>query len=141
MVRLRFKFKVKGTLCLILNNPPWKGGNARFTTVPLKPILYQTCWRYCRFLALKLFDFYCCFIFSCSRNVQVTFEEKPQLKIISFPNFKHWYLIKTWSGKAFNGLVVNRVLSSLHGRSLEIKLTVPLIRFFVNIRFKFSKGL
>ena len=32
--------------------------------------------------------------------VKVTYLEKPQLKIISFKNYKHWYLIH--SDKAFN---------------------------------------
>ena len=34
----------------------------------------------------------------------------------------------TWSDKAFMGTVVNRTLSSLHGVSLEITLTVSLSR-------------
>ena len=38
--------------------------------------------------------------------------------IVSFPHF--------WAGKGFKGSVVNRALSSLHGGSLEITLTVPL---------------
>ena len=29
------------------------------------------------------------FFFSCSRNAQVTFVEKTQLKIIRFPKYKH----------------------------------------------------
>ena len=48
---------------------------------------------------------------SCSRNAQFTFVEKPQLKIISLQNYKHWYLIRTWSDKAYMGTVVNRVLA------------------------------
>ena len=55
----------------------------------------------------------------------LTFGENPQLKIISILNYKHWYLIHTWSDKAFDGTVVNR--ASLLGGSLEITLTVPLI--------------
>ena len=35
--------------------------------------------------------------------------------------------INTWSEKAFKGSVVNRALPSLHGKSLEIMLTVPLM--------------
>ena len=34
------------------------------------------------------------------------------------------YLINTWSDKSVKGIVVNRVLSSLHGGSIEITLTV-----------------
>ena len=33
-----FKFFIfKGTVSVISSDPPWKDGNARFTTVPLKP--------------------------------------------------------------------------------------------------------
>ena len=40
-------------------------------------------------------------MFHCIRNMQVTFVEKPQVKIISFQNCKHKYLIHTWSDKGF----------------------------------------
>ena len=43
------------------------------------------------FLCLKVFYSNNFYMFSCSRNPQVTLVEKPQLKIISFPNFEHWY--------------------------------------------------
>ena len=43
-------------------------------------------------MGLKVFN-YNYDMFSCSRNAQVTAVEKPQLKIISFPNYKHEYLI------------------------------------------------
>ena len=38
---------------------------------------------------------------------------------------KHAYLVHTGLDIAFNGTVVNRALSSLHGESLKIALTVP----------------
>ena len=44
----------------------------------------------------------------------VTFTEKPQMKINSLKKQQHWYLFHTWSDKAFQGTVVNRVLPSLH---------------------------
>ena len=37
------------------------------------------------------------------------------MKIISFKNYKHWYLIHPWSDTAFKGTVVNRALPFLHG--------------------------
>ena len=40
---------------------------------------------------------------------------------------KNGYLIHTWSDKVFKGTVVNRALPSLHGGSLKIIITVPLI--------------
>ena len=46
----------------------------------------------------------------CFPAVEIyTFVEKPQSTIISFQNYKHWYLIHTWSDKAILGTVVNRV--------------------------------
>ena len=39
----------------------------------------------------------------------------------------HNYLIHTWTDNAFKGSIVNRALTSLHWRSLEVTLTVPLI--------------
>ena len=38
-----------------------------------------------------------------------SFLENPQSKIISFQNFKHWYLIYTWSDKGIKGIIVNQV--------------------------------
>jgi len=40
---------------------------------------------------------------------------------------KPQYLLYYWSDKIFRGTVVNRVLSSFHGDSLEIMLTVILM--------------
>ena len=39
---------------------------------------------------------------------------------------KHWCKINTLSEKAYKGAVLNQALTSLHGGSLEITLTVPL---------------
>ena len=39
---------------------------------------------------------------------------------------KRQYLLRYWSDKGFNGTVVNQVLSSVQGGSLEILRTVPL---------------
>ena len=41
------------------------------------------------FLILKLLNSNNSYMFSLSRNVQVTFLEKPQFIIISFQNYKH----------------------------------------------------
>ena len=58
------------------------------------------------FFYWKVFKFDNLNTFSCSRNAQVTFEEKPHLKTISFFIYKHWYLIHTWSDKDFKGAVI-----------------------------------
>ena len=89
--------QLKGTVRLISSDPPCKDGNAWYTTVPLKPFLINNVED------LKVFisdDFY---MFSCCRNAQLTFVEKPQPLKICFHNYKHWYLIRSWSNKAFNG--------------------------------------
>ena len=65
------------------------------------------------------------YMFSRSRKAQVTFEEKPQLKTISFENYTHWNLILTWSDRVFKGTVVNQTFPSLHVGSLVITHTVP----------------
>ena len=70
---------------------------------------------------------------------QVTVAEKPQIKI-NREEKKHWYLIHTWSDKAFKGTVVNKVVSSLQWGSLEISLSVNLnsnfiIKYLYNIMF------
>ena len=41
----------KGHVSVISSNTPYKYNNARFKTVPLKPINDQLCGRYCRFLS------------------------------------------------------------------------------------------
>ena len=63
------------------------------------------------------------------RNAKVTFAEKPQIRINSLKKQEHGYQIHTWSDKAFKGTVVNRVLPSSIGESLEIMRTVPLTRY------------
>ena len=46
-----------------------------------------------------------------------------------FQNYKHLSLIHTLSNKAFNGTVLKLALPSLHGGSLEIRLTVSFNKF------------
>jgi len=58
-------------------------------------------------------------MFFCSRNAQVIFVEKLQLKIILFSNYNHGYLIYTWSDKAFKDTVVSRTFPSSQGEILE----------------------
>ena len=55
-------------------------------------------------------------MFPCSKTAQITFLNKPQLKIISFLNYKHRYLIHTWSDKALKDTIENRALALLQWR-------------------------
>ena len=41
-----FFLDFKGTVSVILGDPPRKDGNARFTTIPLKPLPDHKCGRY-----------------------------------------------------------------------------------------------
>jgi len=61
-------------------------------------------------------------MFSCSGNAQVTFVEKPQMKIISFQNYKLLDLGSTGQGK---GAVVNRASPCLHGGLIEFRRSRP----------------
>ena len=67
-------------------------------------------------------------------SAQVSFAKKPLLKIISFKNYKHWYLVLTWSDKAFKGTIGMRTSSSFDAGLTEITLTVPLIQGSVSYR-------
>ena len=94
--------ELKGTVGLILSDPPCKDDNARFTTVLLKllkPLSDQKCGQYCRFFRFKVFN-----SDNCRHSISI-FDQTKLLRI------------------------VNQVLPSLHGDSLEITLTVPLIYY------------
>ena len=54
-------------------------------------------------------------IASHNQEIQVTFAEKPMMKIKSLKKQKNWYLIGTWLDRAFKGTNVNRVLPLVHG--------------------------
>ena len=74
---------------------PLKGLSAKFQVTLhskrnawyLVPMVTKDCGGHCRFLGLKVLNSDHCNIFSCSRIAQVTFLQKPQLKIISFQNY------------------------------------------------------
>ena len=77
-------YSFKGTLIVVLSDPPCKDGNARFTTVPLKPLSDQRCGSIVVFLDLKVFKSDNSDMSFYSRYEQATCIMKPQLKIISF---------------------------------------------------------
>ena len=51
-------------------------------------------------------------------------------KKIVWRNKKHKYLIYSWSDKALKGNAINWVFPFLHGGSIEITQTVPLIEIY-----------
>ena len=69
-------------------------------------------------------------MFYCSRNAQVTFVKKPQLKIIRLQNHKRWNLIHAWSDKALKDTTVNRRVSSLQRSYLNWYLSVFIILYY-----------
>ena len=72
-----------------------------FTLVPLQPLANNNVKTNIVFLVWKVLTFDKFYIVFYRRIAQVTFSEKPQMKIISFWNYKHKYLKHTWSDKAF----------------------------------------
>ena len=103
---------LKETVNVISSDPPLQDGNARFTTVPWSLYLINNMEDIVVFLGLKVLTFRT--PNSYMKCTSHTFAENPQLKTICFPNYKHEYQNHTWSDKATNGTIVNRVLTSLY---------------------------
>ena len=76
-----------------------------FTLVPLQPLANNNEKTNIVFLVWKVLNLDKFYIVFCRRIAQVTFLEKPQMKIISFWNYKHEYLKHTWSDKAFLSVI------------------------------------
>ena len=94
-------------------------------------------WKLLLFLkVIKLFNWENSSLLSCSRNAQFNLYRETTVKnVISFLNFKYWYLIQIGSEKAFKGNVSNRASSSLQRESLKLTLTVPLGKKGLNISY------
>ena len=86
------------------------------------------------FLGLNVFNCDISHLLLCSKNIRVTWVIKnSQLKIICFENDTHWYLIHTWSDKAFKGTVVESDIVIFAWRvNIKLTLTVPLNDFVFN---------
>ena len=100
----------KGTYSVISSDPPLKMAMLDSQRCPWSPYLINIVEDIVDFL-----DLWVCiadnpYKFSFSRNVQVTFLEKPQFTIISFQNDKYWYLIYTSSYKVFKCTFVNQAI-------------------------------
>ena len=75
------------------------------------------------------------YMLSSSRNAQLTWVDKPQMKIIIFYNYKHWYIIHTWSDKAFKCTVVNRAITNWGSPKNKITLQVKKAKKIAKNRF------
>jgi len=101
---------VKGTVSIISSDPPCKDGNVRIYNGTLETWMWSKIWKLLSFFWLKKCLFL--WVFPLLQNNQ---KNRIWKKIIT-----HWYLIHTWTDKAFKCTVLNRALPSLHGGSLEI---------------------
>ena len=72
-----------------------------FTLVPLQPLANNNVKTNIVFLVWKVLNLDKFYIVFWRRIAQVTFSEKPQMKIISFWNYKHEYVKHTWSDKVW----------------------------------------
>ena len=98
------------------SEPPCKDGFVRFTTVPFKPLLIMLKLLSILYLGLILSDN--SDNFSCRRNAQLTFLQKPQLKITGITGITG--LLESLEslleiiniGQSFKGTFVHRALSS-----------------------------
>ena len=84
-----------------------------------KPNLYIDVEDMVVFLDLKVFNFDSYYMLSYIRNAHSNFYRETSIE-----NYKHWFLIHTWSDKTFKGTIVNRALSSVQGGQFKIR-TVP----------------
>ena len=92
------------------SEPPCKDGFVRFTTVPFKPLLIMLKLLSILYLGLILSDN--SDNFSCRRNAQLTFLQKPQLKITGLLESLESLLEIINIGQSFKGTFVHRALSS-----------------------------
>ena len=92
------------------SEPPCKDGFVRFTTVPFKPLLIMLKLLSILYLGLILSDN--SDNFSCRRNAQLTFLQKPQLKITGLQESLESLLEIINIGQSFKGTFVHRALSS-----------------------------
>ena len=97
--------------------PTWKDVNTRFTTAPLKPLSDHFSGTHFFFKVLKFFLFWWLLYVFLQKQCASSFVAKQQFKIISFLNYKHWYLIRAWSVKLWKR-VGNRALPSFLEGSL-----------------------
>ena len=92
---------LKGTVSINSCDPNCKEGNTRCTMVP-----WSIMWK----------GFSCVILIIPIITASL---EKPQLKIISFQNYKHGYIIHTWSDKVFKDTTT--VYMNLHWHSYQAK--------------------
>ena len=107
----------KGTVSVILSEPPSKDDNIRFTS------LQRHHWNLNLIKLWKIQSFFWLRpLLPLNKNVQVTFAKILQTKINNFKKQKHKYIIHTWQTK-LKRWIVNRTLPSLHEGSIKSTLT------------------
>ena len=82
---------LKGTVHEIKSDPLCQGDNVRFTTESLKPLSFA--WLISGIFFVSLFH--------KTRNEQVTFTKKTQIKMNNLKKQKYEILIHTWSEKGY----------------------------------------
>ena len=114
---------LKGRLSVISNDPPSKDDSSRLQGYPWNLYLINNVEAIAVFLGLKLLNSH---YSQCVSVVEMYMShvDKPQLKIIIFPHYKHLYIIHTRTDKAVKGTFPNRALISLHRKSLKITFTI-----------------
>ena len=105
--------KLKGTVNIISSCPPYKDGNARFTTIPFKALSVQ------EWIRINVYNFENLFKFGFLYNLRIFPAGKP-FGIVITNSFKSIKTSKLSSCLiSFKGTVVNRALPSLNGGSLK----------------------
>ena len=118
-------FWINGTVRVISSEPPCKNSNVRFANVPLILCLIKCVLDIFCFCFFKLFLF---IIFLRKWLAYFLLIRIIVMENIQNETLYEYITIFFLSNHGFKGTVGNRVLPSLHGGSLEIKLTAPLMK-------------
>ena len=83
---------VKGTVCVILSEPPWKDGNAWSTTIHWNFNLIKRYRRFSNSKCIYFCEFLHCFFFT--RNAHITFAKNPQIKFTETNNTNVYFILE-----------------------------------------------
>ena len=99
-----------------LGNHNWK--KPQFLSGKTGITFIYFCWDTNGLRVLLWIVLLCC----CNRNTQITFADKPHLKITIFQKEKHGFKINTWSDESLKGAVVNPIFQSIKEGHLEVRI-------------------